>query len=64
MAKTKEELNALTEEVKALQNKLSELSEEELQEVSGGIRLAVNKGPDKERVIPILLGAEDHNVML
>ena len=36
MAKTKEELYALAEEVKTLQSKLSELSEEELNEVSGG----------------------------
>ena len=36
MAKTKEELNALAEEVKTLQSKLSELSEEELNEISGG----------------------------
>ena len=34
--KTKEELNALKNEVEALNKKLAELSEEELKQVSGG----------------------------
>ena len=34
--KTKEELNALKEEVETLNKKLAELSEEELKQVSGG----------------------------
>ena len=34
--KTKEELNALKEELEALKKKLAELSEEELEQVSGG----------------------------
>ena len=34
--KTKEELNALKEEVETLNKKLQELSEDELQQVSGG----------------------------
>ena len=34
--KTKEELNALKEEVEALSRKLRELTEEELAQVSGG----------------------------
>ena len=34
--KTKEELNALKEEVEALNKKLAELTEEELEQVSGG----------------------------
>ena len=34
--KTKEELNALKEEVETLNKKLSELTEEELAQVSGG----------------------------
>ena len=34
--KTKEELNALKEEVEALNRKLAELTEEELEQVSGG----------------------------
>ena len=35
--KTKEELNALKEEVEALNKKLAELTEEELAQVSGGL---------------------------
>ena len=35
--KTKEELNALKEEVEAVNQKLAELTEEELSQVSGGI---------------------------
>ena len=35
--KTKEELNALREEIEALSKKLAELSEEELKEVAGGL---------------------------
>ena len=34
--KTKEELNAIKEEVEAVSKKLAELSEEELEQVSGG----------------------------
>ena len=34
--KSKEELNALNEEVETLNKKLSELSEEELEQVTGG----------------------------
>ena len=35
--KTQQELNALKEEFEALHKKLAELSEEELEQVSGGI---------------------------
>ena len=35
--KTEEELNALKEEVEALNKKLAELSKEELEQVTGGI---------------------------
>ena len=35
--KTKEELNALKEEVEALNKKLAELTEEELEQVTGGL---------------------------
>ena len=35
--KTREELNALREEVEALSKKLAELTEEELKEVAGGL---------------------------
>ena len=37
--KTKEELNALKEEVETLNNKLAELTEEELAQVSGGAKI-------------------------
>ena len=40
--KSKEELDALKEEVEALNKKLAELSEEELSEVSGGNTNEVN----------------------
>ena len=39
--KTKEELNALKEEVETVSKKLAELSEEELEQISGGIKIAV-----------------------
>lgn len=35
--KTKEELNAIREEVKALQTKLAELTEEKMKQVAGGM---------------------------
>ena len=35
--KTKEELNAIKEEIEALSKKLAELNEEELAEVAGGL---------------------------
>ena len=41
--KTKEELNALKEEVEALNRKLHELTEEELKQVSGGLGLPFMK---------------------
>ena len=52
--KTKEELNAIKEEVEALNRKLRELTEEELEQVTGGC-------PYKEYVwgqdfMPIILG--------
>ena len=37
MKKTKEELNALKEEVEALDKKLRELTDEELKQVTGGV---------------------------
>ena len=37
--KTKEELNALKEEVETLNKKLSELNEEELAQISGGAEI-------------------------
>ena len=44
MAKTQEELNALKEELEALNKKLAELSEEELAQVSGGFIPAIPIG--------------------
>ena len=46
--KTKEELNALKEEVKALNRKLTELSEEELKQVAGGVH---KNDPDIEDLL-------------
>ena len=40
--KTKEELNALKEEVETLNKKLKELSEEELEQVAGGVDPGLN----------------------
>ena len=42
--KTKEELNALKEEVETLNKKLAELTEEELAQVSGGGQTPENSG--------------------
>ena len=48
--KSKEELNALKEEVEALNKKLAELSEKELEEVSGGKTLGIKQAePSKVR---------------
>ena len=41
MSKSKEELNAIKEEVESLNEKLQELSKEELEQVNGGIKGAV-----------------------
>ena len=43
--KTKEELNALKEEVETLNKKLAELTEEELEQVSGGAEIPDNESP-------------------
>ena len=54
--KTKEELNALKEEVEAVSKKLHELTDEELAQVSGGLsqegieRLAVDVDRDRDAV--------------
>ena len=40
MSKTKEELNAIKEEVEAVNEKLAELTEEEIAQVTGGVQLA------------------------
>ena len=43
--KTKEELNALKEEVEALNKKLAELNEEELTQVAGGLAPDIDLEP-------------------
>ena len=49
--KTKEELNALKEEVETLNRKLHELTEEELAEVSGGARHILREDPESTAVV-------------
>ena len=44
--KTKEELNALKEEVETVSKKLHELTEEELAQVSGGLDPVIHFVPD------------------
>ena len=48
--KTKEELNALKEEVEAVNEKLAELTEEEIAQVSGGLVPVFTGKPGIERV--------------
>ena len=45
MSKSKEELNKLKEEVEAVNEKLSELTPEEIAQVSGGLAPGVNDEP-------------------
>ena len=45
MPKTQEELNQLKTEYQTLNNKLAELSEEELEQVTGGVSLAIPNEP-------------------
>ena len=47
--KTKEELNALKEEVETLNRKLHELSDEELAQVSGGETVRPDHDPNERR---------------
>ena len=47
--KTKEELNALKEEVETLNKKLAELTEEELAQVSGGDHVRPDHDPNERR---------------
>ena len=51
LSKTKEELNALKEEVETLNKKLHELTEEELAQVSGGARLILTEDPESTAVV-------------
>lgn len=41
--KTKEELNAIKEEVEALNKKLSELNDDELKQIVGGMKVVVEE---------------------
>ena len=50
--KTKEELNALKEEVETLNKKLAELNEEELEQVSGGLAPVLTREPGREVPVP------------
>ena len=61
--KTKEELNALKEEVETLNKKLAELTEEELAQVSGGLVPIPNW---RGSIIGLTGGScpEEHNIML
>lgn len=49
--KTKEELNTLKEEVETINNKLKELTEEELEQVAGGIKVNVEDDSSLWRMI-------------
>ena len=44
MAKTKEELDALKEEINKVNEKICELTPEELEQVTGGIKLEIRSG--------------------
>ena len=50
MSKTKEELNAIKEEVEAVNEKFAELTEEELAQVSGGSPVVRIKGVDTAKL--------------
>ena len=56
--KTKEELNALKEEVEALNKKLAELTDEELAQVSGGLGFDRIIGT-KRLIDPVVLETAD-----
>ena len=47
--KTKEELNALKEEIETVNKKLAELTEEELAQVSGGDHVRPDHDPNERR---------------
>ena len=51
MAKTAEELNAIKEEIETLNEKLVELSEEDLKQVTGGIKVNVEDDSSLWRMI-------------
>ena len=55
--KTKKELDALKEEVQGLAAKLTELSEDELEQVVGGQAVL----PLKQAVLPLLSGTKEYD---
>ena len=55
MAKTQEELNAMKEEVETVSRKLHELTEEELEQVAGGIDYQKNYSPKQWKDILLYL---------
>ena len=63
MSKTQEELNALKEEVEAVNEKLAELTEEELAQVSGGV-LPVPSEPGLELPGGVLPVSTKHDLEL
>ena len=63
MAKTKEELNQLKQELESLTNKLEELAEDELMKVTGGVKPAQTHswfGEPKEDKKQSLAQSEDN----
>ena len=60
--KTPEELKELKEEVETLNKKLAELTEEELAQVSGGMRLLVGGADDAKDLYRIMSLGEVHIV--
>ena len=55
--KTKEELNALKEEVETVNEKLSELTPEELEQVNGGAKEALRKA-EKNLTSVVVVGSQ------
>ena len=55
--KTKEELNALKEEVETVNEKLSELTPEELEQVNGGAKEALRKA-EKTLTSVVVVGSQ------
>ena len=60
--KTKEELNVLKKEYDELNRKLTELSEDELKDVFGGVELDIRK--DLYENIILTVNPNEHNIML
>ena len=58
MSKTKEELNALKEEVEAVNEKLAELTPEEIAQVSGGLVHVFTGKPGIERGVDSIIGPQ------